>query len=87
MYSCCKNFANIELAGASGIGDWQLAVKSAGKKSGNIDGQREQRATGHIHLISRQRTFVVDGAEGIGELHTEAEMSLFCQLHQAFQHF
>ena len=81
-----ENLANVELAGAAGVGDRQLAVKRPREQGGHVDREREQRAPGHIHFIPGQRPLVVDGAEGVGQLDAKAEAALLRQRHQARQH-
>ena len=81
-----EDLGDVELAGTARVGDGQLAIEGAGQHGRHVDGEREQRPAGHIHLIPRQRPFAVDGAKGVGELDPEGEPLLGPQRHQAGQH-
>ena len=70
----------------AGVADAQLAVKLLGNATGGLDGQREQRTAGHVHLgggqlVSRH----VDG-ERVGQLDAKLQAALGAQGNQALEH-
>ena len=70
----------------AGVADAQLTVKLLGNAAGGLDGQREQRTAGHVHLgrgqlVSRH----VDG-EGVGQLDAKLQAALGAQGNQALEH-
>ena len=78
--------ADVVNRGTAGVADAQLAVKLLGNAAGSLDGQREQRTAGHVHLGGGQ--FVprhVDG-EGVGELDAKLQTTLGAQGNQALKH-
>ena len=78
--------ADVVDRGAAGVADAQLAIELLGNAAGSLDGQREQRTAGHIHLGGRQLVpRHVDG-EGVGELDAKLQAALDAQGNQALEH-
>ena len=78
--------ADVVDRGAAGVADAQLAVKLLGNAAGSLDGQREQRTAGHVHLGGGQLVpRHVDG-EGVGQLDTKLQAALGAQGNQALKH-
>ena len=78
--------ADVVDRGTTGVADAQLTVKLLGNAAGGLDGQREQRTAGHVHLgrgqlVSRH----VDG-EGVGQLDAKLQAALGAQGNQALEH-
>ena len=78
--------ADVVDRGAAGVADAQFAIELLGNATGGLDGQREQRTAGHVHLggwqlVSRH----VDG-EGVGQLDAELQAALGAQGNQALEH-
>ena len=78
--------ADVVDRGAAGVADAQLAIELLGNAAGGLDGQREQRTAGHVHLGGGQ--FVprhVDG-EGVGQLDAKLQAALGAQGNQTLEH-
>ena len=78
--------ADVVDRGTTGVADAQLAIELLGNAAGSLDGQREQRTAGHVHLgggqlVSRH----VDG-EGVGQLDAKLQAALGAQGNQALEH-
>ena len=84
--ACVIQGADVVDRGTAGVADAQLAVELLGNAAGGLDGQREQRTAGHVHLgggqlVSRH----VDG-EGVGQLDAKLQAALGAQGNQALKH-
>ena len=84
--ACVIQGADVVDRGTAGVADAQLAVELLGNAAGSLDGQREQRTAGHVHLgggqlVSRH----VDG-EGVGQLDAKLQAALGAQGNQALKH-
>ena len=78
--------ADVVDRGAAGVADAQLAVELLGNAAGGLDGQREQRTAGHVHLGGGQLVpRHVDG-EGVGQLDAKLQTALGAQGDQALKH-
>ena len=78
--------ADVVDRGTAGVADTQLAIELLGNATGGLDGQREQRTAGHVHLGGRQLVpRHVDG-EGVGELDAKLQAALGAQGNQALEH-
>ena len=78
--------ADVVGRGTAGVADTQLAIELLGNATGGLDGQREQRTAGHVHLGGRQLVpRHVDG-EGVGELDAKLQAALGAQGNQALEH-
>ena len=78
--------ADVVDRGAAGVADAQFAIELLGNAAGGLDGQREQRTAGHVHLgggqlVSRH----VDG-ERVGQLDAKLQAALGAQGNQALEH-
>ena len=78
--------ADVVDRGTAGVADAQFAIELLGNAAGGLDGQREQRTAGHVHLgggqlVSRH----VDG-ERVGQLDAELQAALGAQGNQALEH-
>ena len=72
--------------GTAGVADAQLAIELLGNATGGLDGQREQRTAGHVHLGGRQLVpGHVDG-ERVGQLDAKLQAALGAQGNQALEH-
>ena len=72
--------------GTAGVADAQLAIELLGNAAGGLDGQREQRTAGHVHLGGRQLVpGHVDGKR-VGQLDAELQTALGAQDNQALEH-
>ena len=72
--------------GTAGVADAQLAIELLGNAAGGLDGQREQRTTGHVHLGGGQLVpRHVDG-ERVGQLDAKLQAALGAQGNQALEH-
>ena len=81
-----KDVFDVVQAGTTGIGNRQITIKFARENRCNVDRQWEQSTTGHVELATRQNTFSVNRAQGIGQFDTEAEFLFFGHSTQAVQH-
>ena len=78
--------ADVVDRGAAGVADAQLAIELLGNATGGLDGQREQRTAGHVHLGGRQLVpGHVDG-ERVGQLDAKLQAALGAQGNQALEH-
>ena len=78
--------ADVVDRGTTGVADAQLAIELLGNAAGGLDGQREQRTAGHVHLGRGQLVpRHVDG-EGIGQLDAKLQAALGAQGNQALEH-
>ena len=78
--------ADVVDRGTAGVADAQLAVELLGNAAGGLDGQREQRTAGHVHLGGGQLVpRHVDG-EGVGQLDAKLQTALGAQGNQALKH-
>ena len=78
--------ADVVDRGTAGVADAQLAVELLGNAAGGLDGQREQRTAGHVHLGGGQLVpRHVDG-EGVGQLDAKLQAALGAQGNQALEH-
>ena len=78
--------ADVVDRGAAGVADAQLAIELLGNAAGSLDGQREQRTAGHIHLSGRQLVpRHVDGKR-VGQLDAKLQAALGAQGNQALEH-
>ena len=78
--------ADVVDRGATGVADAQFAIELLGNAASSLDGQREQRTAGHVHLgggqlVSRH----VDG-ERVGQLDAKLQAALGAQGNQALEH-
>ena len=71
---------------AAGVGDAELAVELLGDAVREVDGEREQRAAAHVHLLARQLLASDVDREGVRELDAEGEAALGSELDQALEH-
>ena len=68
------------------VANAQLAIELLGNATGGLDGQREQRTAGHVHLGGGQLVpRHVDG-ERVGELDAKLQAALGAQGNQALEH-
>ena len=78
--------ADVVDRGTAGVADAQLAIELLGNAAGGLDGQREQRTAGHVHLGRRQLVpRHVDG-ERVGQLDAKLQAALGAQGNQALEH-
>ena len=78
--------ADVVDRGTAGVADAQLAIELLGNAAGGLDGQREQRTAGHVHLGGGQLVpGHVDG-ERVGQLDAKLQAALGAQGNQALEH-
>ena len=78
--------ADVVDRGASGVADTQLTIELLGNAAGGLNGQREQRTAGHVHLGRGQLVpRHVDG-ERVGQLDAKLQAALGAQGNQALEH-
>ena len=78
--------ADVVDRGTTGVADAQLAIELLGNAAGGLDGQREQRTAGHVHLGGGQLVpRHVDG-ERVGQLDAKLQAALGAQGNQALEH-
>ena len=61
----------VEVLRAAGEGDLHLSSELPGDPAAHLDGQREEGAAGHVHLVVGQLTAGRVDREGVGELEAE----------------
>ncbi len=76
----------VEILGAAGKGDAHFALELAGDPVAHLDGQGEESPAGHIHLVVGQLPPCGVHREGVGELQTELQAVLRCQLLEPLEH-
>ena len=81
-----KELIAVEVFRAAGEGNTHLAAERAGDAIAHLDGQREEAAAGHIHLVVRQLAARGVHREGVGELETELQPLLVRELLQTLEH-
>ncbi len=80
------NVADVLGVGAAGVADAQLAVELLGDAMREMDGQREERAAAHVHLLARQLLARDVDREGVRELDAEGEAALGGEGDEAAEH-
>ena len=70
----------------AGVADAQLAIELLGNATGGLDGQREQRTAGHVHLGGRQLVSRHVDGERVGQLDAKLQAALGAQGNQALEH-
>ena len=78
--------ADVVDRGTAGVADAQLAVELLGNAAGGLDGQREQRTAGHVHLGGGQLVPRHVNGEGVGQLDAKLQAALGAQGNQALKH-
>ena len=78
--------ADVVDRGTTGVADAQLSVKLLGNATGGLDGQREQRTAGHVHLGRRQLVSRHVDRERVGQLDAKLQAALGAQGNQALEH-
>ena len=81
-----KELVAVEVIGAAGEGNAHLAIELAGNAAAHLNGQREEAAAGHVHLVVGQLAAGGVDGEGVGELETEGKTELVGELLQALEH-
>ena len=76
----------VEILRAAGEGDPHLALELAGNAVAHLDGQGEQAAAGHIHLVVGQLAPGGVHGEGVGELQAELQPLAVRQRLQPLKH-
>ena len=82
----CKQLVAVEILRAAGEGDPHLALELAGNAVAHLDGQGEQAAAGHIHLVVGQLAPGGVHGEGVGELQAELQPLAVRQRLQPLEH-
>ena len=81
-----EDLVDVEVVGAAGVAQPQLAAELLGDAVGHFDGQREEGLAGHIHLLGGQLVLLHVHREGVGELQAELQAVLLGQGQQAAEH-
>ena len=76
----------VEILRAAGEGDAHSALELAGDAVAHLDGQGEQAAAGHIHLVVGQLAPGGVHGEGVGELQAELQILAVRQRLQPLKH-
>ena len=82
----CQQLVAVEEVCAACERDLHLAAELRGDAAAHFDGQREQGAAGHVHLVVRQLAARGVHGEGVGELETELQTLLVRQRLQTLKH-
>ena len=81
-----KQLVAVEILRAAGEGDPHLALELAGDAVAHLDGQREQAAAGHVHLVVGQLAPGGVHGEGVAQLQAELQPLAVRQRLQPLKH-
>ena len=81
-----KELVAVEVFCAAGEGNAHLSLELAGNPMAHLNGQGEQAAAGHIHLVIGQLAPGGVHREGVGELQTKLQAVFIGQCLQALKH-
>ena len=81
-----KQLVAVEILRAAGEGDAHPALKLAGNAVAHLDGQGEQAAAGHVHLVVGQLATGGVHREGVGQLQAKLQAAAVGQGLQALKH-
>ncbi len=81
-----ENLDDVEIVGATGVRNRQLAIELIGQFLGQVDRQGVQSPPAHIHLIGGQAAFVVDNRQGIRQLDPKCDVVLVGKINQFMEH-
>ena len=81
-----KQLVAVEILRAAGEGDAHLTLELAGNAVAHLDGQGEQAAAGHIHLVVGQLATGGVHREGVGQLQAKLQAAAVGQGLQALKH-
>ena len=84
--TCGKQLVAVEVLGAAGEGDAHLALELAENAMAHLDGQGEQGAAGHVHLVVGQLAAGGVDGEGVGQLQAELQTLTVGQRLQTLEH-
>ena len=82
----CEQLVAVEVFRAAGKGNAHFALELLGNAVAHLNGQGEQGAAGHIHLVAGQLAAGGVDGEGVGQLQAEFHAGLVRQRLQTLEH-